>query len=135
LTKTKIIFQAHKFNVGGTANKLDLNLNQLIRVQIKGLNEIEIFDRYNKNYVFVVNDRKTWTQLIEDAIIKNRGNDILTEGGEVLVSAAKKALDDTPVISKENDTDLLLKLKKLKDDGILTETEYNEKKQNILNRM
>lgn len=139
LTNTRLIFQAHGLNFGGKT-KIDLNLNQLVRVQsgtthlISG--NIEIFDRYNNTYTFVVYDRKSWAQIIEEAIIKNRENDIATEGGVSLVSAAKKSLSEpTSTINVKSDATILMELKTLKDQGIITESEYEEKRKEILSRM
>ena len=137
LTNERLIFQAGGYNFGGKT-KIDLNLNQLVRVEsgrtylISG--DIEVFDRYNNQYTFLVYGRKAWAAAIEEAIIANRENDINADGGKYMVAAAKQSLgaESTPTKST---ADILLELKSMKDAGLITEPEYEKKRQDILNRM
>ena len=124
LTNKRIIFEAHRLNFGGKT-KIDLDLNQLVRCQSGGINlisgNIEIFDRYHNKYTFIVYGRKSWADAIEAQLIEHRNE------------TDNKSNEKTTIVSQNDNLDKIRKLKQLFDDGIITEQEFNDKKQKLLN--
>lgn len=125
LTNKRLAFEAHSFNFGGKT-KVDLDLRQLVRCQsgktmlISG--EIEVFDKYNHSYTFVVYERKKWADNIENSIIELRDSTY----SKVESHFEKKSPNLNDKVSKLKD------LKELLDMGLINEEEFNAKKSEIL---
>ena len=126
LTNFRLIFEAHNFNFGGKT-VIDLSLNQLVRCQSGKINlfsgEIEVFDRYQNKYVFIVYDRKGWADTIEKEIIKYK-------------NIEQNYLNTKIMDLNQDDTfDKIKKIKELYDAGILSEEEYKNKKIQLLEKI
>lgn len=124
LTNKRLIFISHGMNFGGKI-ELELNLNDLIKAEV-GANLIisgkfSVTDKYNKNYSYVVYGRHEWADMTKSEIQSYKSIQTFSQ--------------DNINIASSDFNDKLLKLHSLKNEGILTEEEYNDKKREILSRI
>ena len=119
LTNKSLSFSAHAFNVGNQETRIELNQIEDVKLGANMLISQNIIVTTNeKKHKFVVYHGKEWVEKIKEAISN------YSENQDIPTEQTKSTSDD--YINE------LQRLKKLLDEGIITEEEFNIKKRMLL---